>query len=265
MAPYCHWATGSMASGYQALTEKEKQTLRLLLTGHDAKSMARHLELSVHTVNERLRDARRKLSASSSREAARLLREAEGADPNNLGDKQIGDVADGPAVHQGDLPNEGSFANRRTIWAIGGFAMLSLVAAVLALSGTAETAQDGAAPKMEAARSSPVAESAVTGTARQWLALVDAGKWQESWAGTAKSFQSNNSVAAWESASVGGRVPLGRVLSRSLVSEENIPAPPHGAQLVRFHTSFENKPGATETLTLAREDGNWRIVGYFIE
>ena len=32
-----------MAEGLYALSEKEKQTLRLLLSGHDAKSMARHL------------------------------------------------------------------------------------------------------------------------------------------------------------------------------------------------------------------------------
>ena len=50
-----------MSANHQAPTEKEKQTLRLIVRGHDAKSLARHLGLSVHTVNERLRDARRKL------------------------------------------------------------------------------------------------------------------------------------------------------------------------------------------------------------
>ena len=34
-----------MAAKLQALTEKEKQTLRLVVRGHDAKSMARHLGL----------------------------------------------------------------------------------------------------------------------------------------------------------------------------------------------------------------------------
>ena len=62
-------ASEPMWAGYQALTEKEKQTLRLIVRGHDAKSMARHLGLSIHTVNERLRDARRKLEVSSSRGA----------------------------------------------------------------------------------------------------------------------------------------------------------------------------------------------------
>ena len=63
---------------FWALTEKEKQTLRLIVCGHDAKSVARSLGLSVHTINERLRDARRKMAVSSSREAARLLLDAEG-------------------------------------------------------------------------------------------------------------------------------------------------------------------------------------------
>ena len=45
------------------LTEKEKEALRLLLAGHDAKSSARELDISVHTLNDRLRSARRKLGA----------------------------------------------------------------------------------------------------------------------------------------------------------------------------------------------------------
>lgn len=60
----------------EALTEREKETLRLLAAGHDAKSAAVQLGLSVHTVNERLRAARRKLGVSSSRAAARRLLEA---------------------------------------------------------------------------------------------------------------------------------------------------------------------------------------------
>ena len=58
--------------GFGALTEKEKQTLRLIVRGHDAKSTARNLGLSVYTINERLRDARRKMAVSSSREACLL-------------------------------------------------------------------------------------------------------------------------------------------------------------------------------------------------
>lgn len=79
-----------MNTAIETLTEKEKQALRLLVSGHDAKSMARQLGLSVHTINERLRDARRKLATSSSREAARVLHEAECRTPNCWGTKVSG-------------------------------------------------------------------------------------------------------------------------------------------------------------------------------
>jgi DNA-binding CsgD family transcriptional regulator len=248
-----------MTDGYQALTEKEKQTLRLLLAGHDAKSMARHFGLSVHTINERLRDARRKLSASSSREAARLLREAEGADPQSLGDRAIGGAPAAGAGQEGATARPGP--HRRAAWTIGGFAMIPLALAVVALTAAPQHRPAAAAQSTPA----PVAESPATQAARAWLALVDAEKWQESFAGTTRQFQANNTYEMWHKASVEGRVPLGRVLSRRLVSDEDIPVPPHGNQLVRFKADFAAKANATETLTLVQEDGVWRIVGYIIE
>lgn len=259
-----------MPHDVQALTDKEKHTLRLLLAGHDAKSMARHLGLSVHTVNERLRDARRKLSVSSSREAARLLREAEAAaGPENLGDETIGDARAAPGGQQAAEPGAVNVASRRKAWAIGGFAMLSFSFALLALSGAPEAAQDPARqPARQLARAAQApaaAEPAAAQAARQFLALVDAGNWDASWAATAGSFRSLNTVEVWRSASESGRVPLGRVLSRSLAGEEGIPAPPFGYQLVRFRTDFANRAAATETLTLAREGESWRVAGYIIE
>jgi DNA-binding CsgD family transcriptional regulator len=257
-------AAGSMKQGYEALSEKEKQTLRLLLAGHDAKSLARHLGLSVHTINERLRDARRKLSAASSKEAARLLRESEDAAPYSLGDEGLGDAPRPPAGEQDGHPDVRAPWRRQAVWAIGGLAMISVAFALFAVSAPLETG-DSPAGSSQASAPSSAAESAPTRAARQWLALVDAGKWQESWAGTARSFQSLNTAATWESVSQTARVPLGRVLSRTMTGAEHIPAPPSGLQLVRFKTDFTNKAGATETLSLAREGAGWRVAGYFIE
>jgi len=70
------------------LTEKEVVVLHLLARGHDVKSAAVELGLSVHTVHERLREARRKTGASSSRGAARLLTEA--AAPSFSGSEKSG-------------------------------------------------------------------------------------------------------------------------------------------------------------------------------
>jgi DNA-binding CsgD family transcriptional regulator len=67
-----------------ALNDGERAALALLAQGHTAKSIARLTGRSVASVNERLREARRKTGAGSSRELARLLAAQENRD------KQIG-------------------------------------------------------------------------------------------------------------------------------------------------------------------------------
>ncbi|WP_229664479.1 helix-turn-helix domain-containing protein [Sphingomonas metalli] len=244
-------------TGYAALTEREKQSLRLLLEGHDAKSMARHLGLSVHTVNERLRDARRKLAVSSSKEAARLLRQAE-QDPETVTDKALGDAGASPARHPADPPGEDATPSRRTRRVIGGCIMISLIAALLAvqLPGPSQTT----APSPATAP----AETAASRTARDWLALVDAGRWNESYAGTAAPFRTLNTVAAWRAASERARAPLGRMVSRTLLDEQDIPAPPNGYRTVRFRTDFANRRGVIETVSLDRDGGEWKVAGVYI-
>ena len=113
-----------MADGYDALTEKEKEMLRLMARGHDAKSAASALSLSVHTINERLRAARRKLAVTSSREAARLVLDREGEHHENLADKDLGED---PYAGSGDQPG----SRRKGAWLIGGIFMSVLTAAAL--------------------------------------------------------------------------------------------------------------------------------------
>lgn len=58
---------------FARLTTRECDILRLLASGHTAKTIAAQLGCSETSVNERLRDARRKTGVGSSRELARLL------------------------------------------------------------------------------------------------------------------------------------------------------------------------------------------------
>ncbi len=58
-----------------ALTPKELEVLELLAAGHTVKSIAARLGRSEASINERLRDARRKTGMGSSRELARMLSE----------------------------------------------------------------------------------------------------------------------------------------------------------------------------------------------
>src|SRR5206468_1034560 len=130
---------------FAALSEREKETLRLLLAGHDAKSIACAQGLSVHTINERLRDARMKLGVSSSREAARLVAEADGRGPNSLGDKQFGVAGETAAVRKGEQPDRRQSAGGRLVWLAGGMLIMSLVIAAVVLSSAfrASSVADG--------------------------------------------------------------------------------------------------------------------------
>jgi DNA-binding CsgD family transcriptional regulator len=67
-----------VAERISRLSEREREVLRLLVQGHELKSIATSLGLSIHTINDRLREARGKLGVSSSRAAARLLAAEEG-------------------------------------------------------------------------------------------------------------------------------------------------------------------------------------------
>ena len=258
-----------MTEGYQSLTEKEKQTLRLIVRGHDAKSMARHLGLSVHTINERLRCARRKLSVSSSREAARLVLDREDGTPHSPGDKDLGEAGTVPAVGQGDAPEDGRKARLPLAWAIGGMAIMSIILATILLSSTSpgpvpEVAVANIAPDEAGGTNAAAPRPEVVQAAREWLALVDEGRWDESWNATGEAFRRLNTSETWASVSEEVRPPLGKVLSRTATGHEAVPAPPYGYQLVKFRTTFANRSDATETLTLAREGEDWKVVGYLI-
>lgn len=76
--------------GIERLTERQKEILRLLSCGHDAKSAAVELGISVYTVNDHLSEARKHLGASNSRAAARLFAELEDALPKNEGPHRLG-------------------------------------------------------------------------------------------------------------------------------------------------------------------------------
>lgn len=253
--------------GYWALTEKEKQTLRLIARGHDAKSTARSLGLSVHTINERLRDARRKMAVSSSREAARRLLETESlgaasAPPNLSGDREFGEDASRARMDQDKAPPRGVRRTHRHSLIISGVLLMMLALGLSALFFSAQVASPPPATP-EAARSTPSSE--VANTARQWLALLDQGNWDASYQQTSASFRERNTAQVWAAVSEQARTPLGAMISRTFVSQENLPAPPDGYEVVKFRTRFANKASALETVTLRRENGSWRVAGVMID
>jgi DNA-binding CsgD family transcriptional regulator len=245
--------------GFWALSEKEKQTLRLIVRGHDAKSIARSLDLSVHTINERLRDARRKMAVSSSREAARLLLAAEGGpdlpDPDLSVDTGIGEDA-GPAGIDQDAGRP--FRRPRIII---GVLLMTLALGLLAFAFVPQFAST-APPAPAASRVAP--DAAVVDTARQFLVLLDQGRWDESYQAFAPSFRKLNTLQVWTDVSKDVRAPLGAALSRTFLSQEDIAAPPYGYQMVKFRTRFASKE-MVEKVTLEHVGGAWLVVGVMIE
>lgn len=255
-----------MDQRYQSLTAKEKETLRLLVQGYDAKTMARHLGLSVHTINERLRDARRKMATSSSREAARLLREAEARTPELLGDKALGEARSAVSGQESLQPAEGDGKLRRTGWIVGGSIMTASLAllALSALSGT------GSAPTLPlttaaAVSATPASEQAAIEAAQKFLAMVDRDDWAGSWQATHKSFQLLNTVDWWSQASKKVRGEMGTLQSRELVTVNFRPAPPSGYWTITFKASYSAKGSVTETVSLASENGGWKVASIAVE
>lgn len=133
--------------------------------------------------------------------------------------------------------------------------VLLAVAALLGRAAAAEPAGD----KKEGA----------VAAARAWLALVDGGRYDESWAAAAELFRNAVPKGQWAQQLEGARKPLGAVLKRDLRSQahkQSLPGAPDGHYVViQFSTSFANKKAAVETVTpMLDPDGTWRVSGYYI-
>ncbi|CAM8664158.1 MULTISPECIES: helix-turn-helix domain-containing protein [Sphingobium] len=72
-----------MAETLPALSEGEKQCLRLVAQGFNSKEIARQLHVSEHTVDQRVRTSLRKFGVPSRKEAARLFISVEQLSPQS--------------------------------------------------------------------------------------------------------------------------------------------------------------------------------------
>lgn len=103
-----------------------------------------------------------------------------------------------------------------------------------------------------------------------WLALVDSGKYAESWQEASQLFRAAVTKEQWQSALRGSRDPLGKMLSRKLKSAtytKTLPGAPDGEYVVmQYESSFEHKQSAVETVTpMLDKDGKWRVSGYYVK
>jgi hypothetical protein len=114
------------------------------------------------------------------------------------------------------------------------------------------------------------AEKAAATAATAWLALVDAGRFADSWDASAAYFKWTVPKDKWDARLVYNRVPLGPVKSRTLAAKKymvDLPEAIKGEYVVMvFKTVFEGMPKAFENVTaMLEKDGAWRICGYNIK
>jgi hypothetical protein len=105
--------------------------------------------------------------------------------------------------------------------------------------------------------------------AETWLALIDQGKYGESWEKAAAMFKERIPQERWEALVAQVREPLGKLSSRSLLAAQfasELPGAPDGEYVVvQFNASFANKKNGVETVTPMKDpDGAWRVSGYQI-
>ena len=122
-----------------------------------------------------------------------------------------------------------------------------------------------AAPARAAGKPEDLAQAA----AASWLKLTDAGDAAASWEQAAKLFKGAVTKEQWAQALAGVRPPLGKVISRKLMSRqysEKLPGAPGGKYVtIQYQTVFENRASAVETVTPMQDpDGVWRVSGYFV-
>ena len=105
--------------------------------------------------------------------------------------------------------------------------------------------------------------------ATEWLVLIDAGRYGESWTAAASAFRQAVTQDKWQEAAKAARTLVGPLKSRALkqaTPAKNPPGAPAGDYIVfQYASSFENNAAATETVsTVLYTDGTWRVVGYVV-
>jgi Protein of unknown function (DUF4019) len=104
----------------------------------------------------------------------------------------------------------------------------------------------------------------------EWLALVDAAKYGESWEAASAPVKTAVSKEQWTKSMTDNRSPLGAMVTRVLASSaysKKLPGAPDGEYVMTLYTTrFEHKETAQETVISVREkDGQWRVAGYYFK
>jgi hypothetical protein len=106
--------------------------------------------------------------------------------------------------------------------------------------------------------------------ALEWLALVDAFKFDATWEEAALVFQKGQKKEAWVKGLGDARPTRGKLLSRTFLNFQirtNLSNFPKGKYVtIRFNSSFEKHPKGSESVTLVRDGARgFRMMSYFLD
>jgi hypothetical protein len=129
-------------------------------------------------------------------------------------------------------------------------------------STPAPGAATGVTPAEEAAAKKGAEEAA-----RAWLALVDAGRYAESWQQASAIFRGKVTEAQWVEAVGSVAAQVGKVQGRELARAayaDALPDAPGTYVILQYRTRFEKLPEALETVSFQRDGTAWKAAGYFV-
>jgi hypothetical protein len=109
-----------------------------------------------------------------------------------------------------------------------------------------------------------VAKRDATAAAKAWLALVDAGKYPESWEQGSSVFRGKITKDGWVSA-ISQRGSFGKLRERKFDSATYKIVDGRPTVVILWKGSYEAMPSLTEQVAMTLDDGKWRSSGYFVK
>jgi hypothetical protein len=112
-------------------------------------------------------------------------------------------------------------------------------------------------------------DAAARKAAEEWVALIDSGKYGDSWEHASDTFKKAITKESWETTVRRVREGIGKLQSWTFSKSQEMKNPPNAPPgeyyAVVYTSDFENKKGATEVIVVERQSGAWRTSGYFIK
>lgn len=126
----------------------------------------------------------------------------------------------------------------------------------------------GVASPLEAQEDQAANIEAATEAAAVWLVLIDEGAYDKSWDVASSVIQAAMPRDEWGPTMRQERAPYDPISDRELVQSQfmtSVPTMPEG-EYVRLTYATDTASGkVNEIVALVREDGEWGVMGYFLQ